>query len=136
MGKKNGGRCIILVMLEYNFLGIVLATLSIAGFMLLYRKTDELPFLLLGAIVYLKLLFSTFNLLSEFVFVIPEFLLTAWLSILTFKLQTKWIILLILFLPLFYVICISYDFFVQYGLPGFVFMLICTLWYNRKKNSL
>lgn len=122
-------------MLEYNIVGVIVATISIVGFLLLYRKTEEIAFLFAGTVIYLKLLFSTFGLLNEYIFIVPECLITVWLAILLFKSRLKIIVPIIIVLCLFYTICIMYDFFSQFGLPGIVIMLICAYMVHQKEKN-
>jgi hypothetical protein len=118
-------------MLEYGIIGISLTIISVVGLFLLYRKTDETLFLILGAVIYLKLLFATFNLISEFAFLVPEFLLTVQLVGSMFKSHIKWAIGLIMVLIGLYIPWIVYTPYPHFGLPGFIFLIICSVWYFK-----
>lgn len=122
-------------MLEYSLVGVILALISIVGFMYLYRETEETAFLYLGGIVYLKLLFSTFNLLNELVFIVPEFLVLIWLSTTYFNARLKVIIPLLIVLFIFYTICILNGLFSKLGLPGLCIMLIYLFFHKKKRIS-
>jgi hypothetical protein len=124
------------VMLEYNITSIVLATISFVGFFLLYNKTAKIPFLFMGLAVYLKLLFCSFGLLSEYVFAIPEFILILWL-VLEFRFKIKWIISIIIAFSVFYVLWVWYAPYHIMGIPALSIMILWSLWYihTSKKNS-
>lgn len=123
------------VTLEYSTASIVLATISVVGFLLLYKKTVKTPFLLMGMAVYLKLLFCSFGLLSEFVFAIPEFILTLWLVI-EFKIKIKWIAFIILAFSIFYVYWVWFPAYEVMGLPALFIMMMWGVWYfyNRRRE--
>lgn len=122
------------VMLEYNTTGIILTLISVIGLLLLYKKTVKTPFLLMGLALYIKLLFCSFGLLSEFVFVIPEFILSLWL---VFELKThiKWIITIIIAFSLSYVYWVWYSPWHITGVPAISVMTLWVLWYFLKYNK-
>jgi hypothetical protein len=118
-----------------EYIDIALATLSVVGFIILYRQTSQIPFILMAGTLYSKLLFCSFGLIDDIFFIVPELLLTGWLCVLMFKTHEKWMIPIPVGLAVFYVYWLIFVQYHVFGLVGFVFMLVCMVWYIKKHSK-